>query len=36
MPLSKDLDKIFSVPQPVEINDLICQVSGQIKDALER
>lgn len=36
LPLSKALEIILSVPQQVEINDLIFQASGQIKDALER
>ncbi len=34
--ISKALEIILSVPQQTEVNDLILQVSGQIKDALER
>ncbi|MDH6067578.1 type I-D CRISPR-associated protein Cas10d/Csc3 [Chrysosporum ovalisporum APH033B] len=36
LPLSKALEMILSVPQQVEIHDLIFQTSGQIRDALER
>jgi CRISPR-associated protein Csc3 len=36
LPLSKALELILSVPQQVDVDDLILQASGQIKDALER
>ncbi len=36
LPLSKALELILSVPQEVDVDDLILQASGQIKDALER
>lgn len=36
LPLSKALEMILSVPQQVDVDDLILQASGQIKDALER
>ena len=36
LPLSKALEMILSVPQEVDVDDLILESSGQIKDALER
>jgi CRISPR-associated protein Csc3 len=36
LPLSKALEIILSVPQQVDVDDLILQASGQIKDALAR
>ncbi|GAB1539695.1 hypothetical protein NUACC21_23620 [Scytonema sp. NUACC21] len=36
LPLSKALEMILSVPQQVDVDDLILQASGQIQDALER
>ncbi len=36
LPLSKALEMILSVPQQVDIDDLILQASGQIQDALKR
>ncbi|MEH2129704.1 MAG: type I-D CRISPR-associated protein Cas10d/Csc3 [Nostoc sp.] len=36
LPLSKVLEIILSVPQQVDVDDLILQASGQIKDALAR
>ncbi len=36
LPLSKALELILSVPQQVDVDDLILQASGQIKDALQR
>ncbi|MBH8564955.1 type I-D CRISPR-associated protein Cas10d/Csc3 [Nostoc sp. CENA67] len=36
LPIAKALEIILSVPQEVDVDDLILQASGQIKDALER
>jgi len=36
LPLSKALEIILSVPQQIDVDDLILQASGQIKDALAR
>ncbi|MEH1922508.1 type I-D CRISPR-associated protein Cas10d/Csc3 [Nostoc sp.] len=36
LPISKALEIILSVPQQVDVDDLILQASGQIKDALAR
>ena len=36
LPISKALEIILSVPQQIDVDDLILQASGQIKDALER
>lgn len=36
LPISKALELILSVPQQVDIDDLILQASGQIKDAIQR
>ncbi|GAA6620242.1 type I-D CRISPR-associated protein Cas10d/Csc3 [Scytonema sp. NUACC26] len=36
LPLSKALEMILSVPQQVDVDDLILQASGQIQDALGR
>ncbi len=36
LPISKALEMILSVPQDVDVDDLILQASGQVKDALER
>ncbi|MBR8833507.1 MAG: type I-D CRISPR-associated protein Cas10d/Csc3 [Stigonema ocellatum SAG 48.90 = DSM 106950] len=36
LPLSKALELILSVPQEVDVDDLIFEASGQIKDALAR
>ncbi|MFK0731447.1 MAG: type I-D CRISPR-associated protein Cas10d/Csc3 [Gloeotrichia echinulata GP01] len=36
LPISKALEIILSIPQQIDVDDLILQASGQIKDALER
>jgi CRISPR-associated protein Csc3 len=36
LPISKALEMILSVPQQVDVDDLIFQASGQIKDAIQR
>jgi CRISPR-associated protein Csc3 len=36
LPISKALEIILSVPQQIEVDDLIFQASGQLKDALQR
>ncbi|MBW4666114.1 MAG: type I-D CRISPR-associated protein Cas10d/Csc3 [Cyanomargarita calcarea GSE-NOS-MK-12-04C] len=36
LPISKALELILSVPQQVDVDDLIFQASGQIKDAIQR
>lgn len=36
LPISKALEMILSVPQQVDVDDLIFQASGQLQDALER
>ncbi len=36
LPISKALEMILSVPQQVDVDDLILQASGQLQDAIER
>ncbi|MBD2441327.1 type I-D CRISPR-associated protein Cas10d/Csc3 [Nostoc sp. FACHB-110] len=36
LPISKALEMILSVPQEVDVDDLIFQASGQIQDSLQR
>jgi CRISPR-associated protein Csc3 len=36
LPLSKALEIILSVPQQIDVDDLILQASGQIQDAIKR
>ncbi|HEY9801270.1 MAG TPA: type I-D CRISPR-associated protein Cas10d/Csc3 [Leptolyngbyaceae cyanobacterium] len=36
LPLSKALEMILSVPQEVDVDDLIFQAAGQLQDALQR
>jgi CRISPR-associated protein Csc3 len=36
LPISKALEMILSVPQQIDVDDLIFQASGQIKDAIQR